>query len=205
MPDADIPPIVLSDAEIESIQATVPALPAFYREKWSAMQLDASVVNSLLASQSYAVLITSIQDSKSDAIARRVAHWFSSAVTQNDQEVAVISSNFSPESFIELAEMVDANELSSTNAKQVFNELLTSDKSARDIANEKNLLQVSDESEIAALVDAVLQDPANAQSVADIKDGQEKAIGFLVGQVMKNSAGKANPALVQKLIRERIV
>jgi aspartyl-tRNA(Asn)/glutamyl-tRNA(Gln) amidotransferase subunit B len=205
MPDADIPPIVLSDAEIESIQATVPALPAFYREKWSAMQLDASVVNSLLASQSYAVLITSIQDSKSDASARRVAHWFSSAVTQNDQEVAVISSNFSPESFIELAEMVDANELSSTNAKQVFNELLTSDKSARDIANEKNLLQVSDESEIAALVDAVLQDPANAQSVADIKDGQEKAIGFLVGQVMKNSAGKANPALVQKLIRERIV
>ena len=73
-----------------------------------------------------------------------------------------------------------------------------------DIAKEKNLLQVSDEGAIAKIVEEVLVDPASAKAVADIKAGNDKAIGFLVGQIMKKSQGKANPALAQKLIRERI-
>ena len=73
-----------------------------------------------------------------------------------------------------------------------------------DIAREKNLLQVSDEGAIAAIVDEVLADPASAKAVEDIKNGNDKVIGFLVGQVMKKSQGKANPALAQKLIRERL-
>jgi aspartyl-tRNA(Asn)/glutamyl-tRNA(Gln) amidotransferase subunit B len=100
--------------------------------------------------------------------------------------------------------MVNKNELSSTAAKEVFNELLMTDKSAREIAESKNLLQVSDEGAIAAIVDEVLADPANAKAIADIKGGNDKVIGFLVGQIMKNSQGKANPALAQKLIRERL-
>ena len=72
------------------------------------------------------------------------------------------------------------------------------------IARAKNLLQVSDEGAIATIVDEVLADPASAASVADIKAGKDKAIGFLVGQVMKKSRGKANPSLAQKLIRERL-
>ena len=100
--------------------------------------------------------------------------------------------------------MVEKNELSSTAAKEVFNELLTSDKTPREIAEAKNLLQVSDEGAIAAIVDEVLADPASAKAVEDIKSGNDKAIGFLVGQIMKKSQGKANPALAQKLIRERL-
>jgi len=72
------------------------------------------------------------------------------------------------------------------------------------IAEQRNLLQVSDEGEIATIVEEVLADPASAASIADIKAGKDKAIGFLVGQVMKKSQGKANPALAQKLIRERL-
>ena len=74
----------------------------------------------------------------------------------------------------------------------------------RDIAEAKNLLQISDESAIAAIVDEVMNDPASAASIADIKAGKEKAIGYLVGQIMKKSQGKANPALAQKLIKERL-
>ena len=73
-----------------------------------------------------------------------------------------------------------------------------------DIAKEKNLLQVSDEGAIAKIVEEVLVDPDSAKAVADIKAGNDKAIGFLVGQIMKKSQGKANPALAQKLIRERL-
>ena len=66
------------------------------------------------------------------------------------------------------------------------------------------MLQVSDEGAIAAIVDEVLNDPASAASIADIKTGKDKAIGYLVGQIMKKSQGKANPAMAQKLIKEKI-
>ncbi len=203
MPDADIPPVVLSDEDIAAMQADMPKLPAFYREKWSTIGLDPSVINALLNEVKYADTVILAQE-KSDDIAKVIAHWFASAVGQDDEQSAVISSEFFPERFIELAEMFKKNEVSSTAAKQVFNELLTANKDPRVIAEEKNLLQVSEESAIQAFVDAVLDDPVNAQSVADIQAGQEKAIGFLVGQVMKQSAGKANPGLAQQLIRKRL-
>lgn len=204
MPDADIPPIILSDEEIASIQATVPMLPPSYREKWLSLGLDRSVTDSLIANQSYAVLITEIQNNAGDAIAKRVAHWFASALGGQDEEAAIIASNFVPEGFVELAQMVEGSELSSTAAKEVFIEILSSDKTPREIAEEKNLLQVSDEGAITSIVDEVLADPASAKAVEDIRNGNDKVIGFLVGQVMKKSQGKANPALAQKLIRERL-
>jgi len=204
MPDADIPPVVLTTEQIDTIYADVPPLPAYYRQQWQTLGLDRSVIEALLANQSYAVLITTIQQTAGDDAARRVAHWFASSVSQSDEEVATIASNFTPEGYAELAEMVNKNELSSTAAKEIFVELLTSDQSPRAIAESKNLLQVSDESAIMAIVDEVLNDPASARSVEDIKAGQDKAIGFLVGQVMKKSAGKANPALAQQLIRKRL-
>ena len=204
MPDADIPPVVLTQADIARIQAEVPALPNTYRAAWASLGLDRSVVEALIATQSYAVLVSEIQATNGDDAARRVAHWFASAVGTNSDEDAIIASNFSPEGYGELSVMVAKNELSSTAAKEVFQELLTSEKTPRAIAEEKNLLQVSDESAIQAIVDEVLADPASEQSVADIKAGQEKAIGYLVGQIMKKSQGKANPALAQTLIRKAL-
>jgi aspartyl-tRNA(Asn)/glutamyl-tRNA(Gln) amidotransferase subunit B len=204
MPDADIPPVVLTDEDILGMQADVGLLPAYYRNNWKTLGLDRSVVEALLGNQSYAVLITEIQMNAGDDAARRVAHWFASSVTTGDEEAAIIASNFVPEGYVELAEMVTKNELSSTAAKEIFVTLLTSDASPRKIAEDKNLLQESDESAILAIIDEVLADPASAQSVADIKAGQDKAIGFLVGQVMKKSAGKANPGVAQQLIRKRL-
>jgi len=204
MPDPDIPPIVLSEEEIAQIQADVPELPSYYRTAWAPLQLDRSVVEALIATQSYAVLIDAVQKSAGNDTARRVAHWFASAVNSGNEEAAIIASNFSPDSYSELSDMVAKNELSSTAAKEVFQELLTSEKTAREIAEAKNLLQVSDESAILAIVDEVLADPASAKSIEDIKAGQDKAIGFLVGQVMKKSQGKANPAMAQQLIRKQL-
>ena len=204
MPDADIPPVVLSPEDIAAIQAEVPLLPAYYRANWRSLELDRSVVEALLGNQRYAVLIAEIQKDAGDDAARRVAHWFASSVGSVDETATTLVSNFVPKGYIELAEMVGKNELSSTAAKEIFTELLTNEVSPRSIAEEKNLLQNSDESAILAIVDEVLADPASAQSVADIKAGQDKAIGFLVGQVMKRSAGKANPGLAGDLIRQRL-
>ncbi|MDB5183469.1 MAG: glutamyl-tRNA amidotransferase, partial [Candidatus Saccharibacteria bacterium] len=159
MPDADIPPVTLTDEYIAEVQATVPELPPYYRQKFAQLGLDKSVVGSILHRQSYAALIATIQDNAGDDKAKRVANWFASSIS-TDEETAEIASVFTPEGFIELAEMVDKNELSSTAAKEVFNELLSSDKTPRQIAEEKNLLQMSDEGAIATIVDTVLADPA---------------------------------------------
>jgi aspartyl-tRNA(Asn)/glutamyl-tRNA(Gln) amidotransferase subunit B len=203
MPDPDIPPIVFTDEEIAEIQKDMPLLPPYFREKWQSLELDQSVIDSLLSESSRAALISGIQDNAGDAIAKRVAHWLASGVS-NDEETPAGGVVPSEGVLIELAKMIGGNELSSTAAKEVFNDLFTSDKSPREIAEEKNLLQVSDEGAIAAIVDEVLADPASAKAIEDIKAGNDKVIGFLVGQIMKKSQGKANPALAQKLIRERL-
>lgn len=202
MPDPDLPPIVLKPEQIEKAKSELPDLPNIYREAWTTIGLDASVINTLLTDQKLANLIMNVQESSGDSIAKRISNWFASAI---DPESDNTNINLDPGKLVELAQMVEKNELSSTTAKDIFNELISgSNKTPRQIAEEKNLLQVSDEGEIIKIVEQVLADPSAEQAVADIKAGNDKAIGFLVGQVMKQSQGKANPALAQKLIRERL-
>lgn len=207
MPDADIPPIVLSKTEISDVQSTMPELPPFYREQWSGFGLDMTVINALLLSQSVAQLLQRVYKKSDNATARRVGLWLSGlAGDQGDTDGNPDSTliNITDEQFIDLSKMVEANELSSTAAKEILFEMLKSAKDPRTIANEKNLIQVSDESAIAAIVDEVLNDPGSTKAIADIKAGNEKAAGFLVGQIMKRSQGKANPELAQRLIKERV-
>lgn len=201
MPDPDIPPIVLTQEEIDKIQSTVPHLPDFYRKKWQVLNLDKSVINSLLDNQKYAIEISEIQDNAGDSIAKRVAHWFASAVSGNEEDNIDLPEK---QDLIDLAQMSEKNEISSTSAKELFHDLLKGATDPHKLAEERNLLQVSDEAAIAEIVDEVMNDPSSASSIADIKAGKEKAIGYLVGQVMKRSRGKANPALAQKLIRNRL-
>lgn len=202
MPDPDLPPIVLEKERIEKAKNELPHLPNSYREAWRSLSLDVSVVNSLLADQTIANMILSVQNASSDIITKRIANWFASSVDAEDNRGNIF---LNQDRLIELAQMVEKNELSSTAAKAIFNQLLSSDdQSPREIAEEKNLLQVSDEGEIIKVVEQVLADPSSKKAIADIKAGNDKAIGFLVGLVMKLSAGKANPALAQKLIRERL-
>lgn len=207
MPDADIPPIILSEQEIAQIQATVPMLPPEYREKWQGLQLDSSVVNTILNNAPVAVMLDAINDRFDADVTKRVFNWFSSTSADEMNVSAVESGLVGPQRLSELSQMVGDNKLSSTGAKEIFLALFdeaNTGKLPEDIAREKNLLQVSDEGAIAAVVDEVLADPASAKAVEDIRNGNDKVIGFLVGQVMKKSQGKANPALAQKLIRERL-
>lgn len=203
-PDADIPPVVLTEEQITLVERSMPILPPQYRAAWSGMQLDDSVVTALLNSFETAELIRTIQEEAGDVVAKRVAHWFASAVSDEGDRVTTQAAALDSGRFIELANMVEKKELSSTAAKEIFNEMLHNTDAPRAIAESKNLLQVSNEDEIMAVVDAVLADSVAQKAIEDIKSGNDKAIGFLVGQVMKQSKGKANPALAQQLIRRRI-
>jgi aspartyl-tRNA(Asn)/glutamyl-tRNA(Gln) amidotransferase subunit B len=219
MPDADIPPIVLTDEEIAKIQTEVPNLPGYYREAWKSIGLDNTVINALLISRQTAELVERIRVNSNDKIARRVAFWFIKALNENlDQDMSVQDNNqpIPDNHFVllakmvedgrlkTLAEMVENEKLNSNAGDIIFFEMLRSSEDPESIARAKNLIQESDESIITEIVDEVLGDPVSAKAVEDLKNGNDKVIGFLVGQVMKKSGGKANPGLVQKIIRERV-
>ncbi len=201
MPDADIPPIVLTTSEIADIQASVPKLPSEYRHEFIELGVDASVVNTILARQVLAEMVSGVFALDKKA-AKRVANWVASNLQLDDN--SLLDTTAQVADLIELANMADAGKISSNAASELFNDLMNGATDPRSLAEQKNLLQESDEGAVAAIVDEVLADPASQKAVEDIRAGNDKAIGFLVGQIMKKSAGKANPGLAQKLIKERL-
>lgn len=223
MPDPDIPPIVLTDEEIARVQQDVPTMPGEYRAQWQSLALDNSVVNTVLSHQPLAILLSDIYPLEHNAasvlqslgvdesvyrrLVKRIFNWFASTPEELMDMSKVESGFVGPRRLLLLSQLVEDNKVSSTGAKELFLDLFDEQytgKMPEAIAEAKNLLQVSDEGAIGAIVDEVMNDPASAASIADIKAGKDKAIGYLVGQVMKRSRGKANPALAQKLIRERL-
>ena len=228
MPDPDIPPIVLTQQEIEEIQKDTPMLPSEYRQHWAQLDLDQSVMSVLLDHQPVAEVIDALAevlynehsnnkswvtddlgiDEKTFAkLVKRVCNWFVSTPSEQMNFTRVAEGFVGPVRLAKLALLVEQNKLSSTSAKEIFLYLFQEDsrgKMPEDIAKERNLLQVSDTSAVASIVDEVLADPSSAKALEDIRAGNDKAIGFLVGQVMKKSKGQANPAMAQELIRERL-
>lgn len=207
MPDPDIPPIVLTREEIDVIQAEVGPLPHDYRVAFKDLGFDATAEEAIMLAKSSADFVYELTGIDK-AAARRAGYWLQLARNESlddeEGEMPQNSHQVSAQQAIELSAMVENNELSATAAKDVWFEMMHSSVGPREIAESKNLLQVSDEGAIDTIVDEVLADPASAKSVEDIKAGQEKAIGFLVGQVMKKSQGKANPAMAQQAIRKKL-
>ena len=207
MPDADIPPVILTDDDIAEMQADFPTMPAEYRAKFADMNVDNGVVRVLLNHQRVAILVNDILEKAGKDDAKRIANLFASCLpTDNDDDQAESTELTLPstDNLIKLAQMLSDKKVSSTAGKEIFAEMLKSDSDPMEIAESKHLLQVSDEGAIEKIVDDVINDPACAKAVADFKAGQEKVIGFLVGQVMKKSKGQANPSLAQQILRKKL-
>lgn len=205
MPDPDIPPIVLDADYIRTVQSEVGLLPADYRQTFADLSLDASVINTLLANQTHAQTVYDVmQHAPEHAV--RVANWFASVYKPSDDmsDHADDDRSLAVGDLIALSSMTAEATLSSTAAKEVFLALASGESDPQEIASRRGLIQVSDESAIAAIVDDVLTDDSSKKSIEDIRSGNDKAIGYLVGQVMKRSNGTANPALAGKLIREKL-
>lgn len=204
MPDADIPPVVLTEEHIKRIEAAMPPLPRAYREAWKDLGVDQSVIGALLSDRLYAATVIKLQEA-GDSHAKRAANWIASVLVANETDEATGEKAVNVEGLLELSKMVEANELSSTAAKELFLMVIyDSSNSPRQMAEERGLLQVSDTDAIARIVDEVLAEDTSSKAIADIRAGNEKAIGYLVGQVMKRSKGQANPSMAQQLIKDRL-
>ncbi len=201
MPDPDLPPVTLTDEYISKIEAAMPELPDSYRDKFKQINIDPKVIEDIIAVPETAKLVSRILAGSSAEHARRVAFWMMQP-GGDDESGEAEEQPVGDDQLIKLSQLVSDNKLSSTAAKEVLAELLKAGGDPEEIAAAKNLLQVSDEGEIAKVVKQVLED--NPKAAADVKNGEMKAIGFLVGQVMKQSKGQANPSLAQDLIKKQL-
>ena len=200
MPEPDIPPIHLSEEFIAAEEAKVPLLPNEYREKFAKV-LPADTLEVLL---DYPPLMHKLAEVKD---AKRIANWFASVLLAEEKSYEMLNDLPSSDQLNALAEMTEKQELSSTGAKEVFLKMFDpqmAKKDTRSIAKELNVLQENDTGALEKIVDEVIADPACAQAMADFKAGSEKVIGFLVGQVMKKSQGKANPGAAQQILRQKL-
>lgn len=205
MPEPDIPPVILEQSYVDKVEASMPMMPDEYRSKFGLLNLDASEREAIL---NYPVLAERLNEvcDKNIQLAPRVAHWFSGVLLSEENQ----DKNFAlatADELAELSEMVEKEELSSTGAKAVLMEMYdrkNTTKTAHTLAKEMNLLQENDEGALEAIIDEVLQAPECAKAADDVRNGEMKAIGFLVGQVMKKSKGKANPATVNELIKKKL-
>jgi aspartyl-tRNA(Asn)/glutamyl-tRNA(Gln) amidotransferase subunit B len=207
-PDPDIPPIELTDEYIEEIESNLPIMPSDWRIKLHGKSIDKLHVETLLESQvefetDFLSLITSVDDKK----AKTFANWVINIEIplRRDNDNVIVESSNRQKIFESVYELVAENKVSSNGAKTLIETLLLEKEEvsdAEEFADKLGVLQVSDSSEIESIVEAVLE--ANPNPVEEIKNGEMKVIGFLVGQVMKESKGKANPAMVQKIIRDKL-
>ncbi len=211
MPEPDIPPVKLDDNYISKVKESMPSLPSEWRAKLKEIGLDHSQTEILVEAEvaepgiSYRQII---EPQTVPKLAKQVANWLVNVeipFRADESSNVVLDQNGRIKLYSELIALVDENKLSSSNAKVLIQELLGHEslpESIEQYADQQGLIQVSDNSAIDAIVKDILE--ANPDAANDVRNGEMKAIGFLVGQVMKASQGKANPGLAQELLKKQL-
>lgn len=211
-PDPDLPPVVLSEDYVSQVKSEMPVSPVEWRERLASLELDRSSIETLLDAEvedesvSYLALLDVLPENAD--FARTLANWFINIeipYRHTDSQIGDLKDGERVEMYQALHKLIAASKLSSTNAKALVIDLLTLDALPENIeafATEKGYIQVSDEGEIAQIVAQVLAD--NGKAADDVRNGEMKAIGYLVGQVMKLSKGKANPQMAQDQIKKTL-
>ena len=202
MPEPDLPPINLTAEFIETESAKLPLMPTGYRKKFGGV-LKAEILEVLL---DYAELMKKLAEIDEKYVVA-IANLFTSVLLAEEKSAEYLNDLPTAKQLNDLAEMNEKKELSSTATKEVFLRLFDPQMKGRDtkvIAKELGLIQENDLGALEAIVDTVLAKPETQKAQADFKAGEEKVIGFLVGQVMKESHGKANPSAVQEILRKML-
>jgi aspartyl-tRNA(Asn)/glutamyl-tRNA(Gln) amidotransferase subunit B len=200
-PEPDLPPLALDEAWIASVRATMPELPEARKARLMAThslsEYDANVLVRLIpgAADYFEAMVAA------GAPAKAASNWIQGEVRRTLKEAGEDDMRLMPippARLAELAVLAETGVVSSSGAKQVFEAMWSSGRSAREIVDAEGLAQMGDEAGLTAIVADVIA--ANPGPVADLRAGKNAALGFLVGQVMKATGGKANPKVVNELL-----
>ena len=202
-PDPDLVAIKLSDEYIENIKKTLPELPESRKERYlTEYGLSEKDANIITSSKYLSDLFE--QASKICNNPKAVNNWIISDISRilNETEMEPIQIPFDSKQLAKLVILIDKGTISSSIAKKVLVEMFEHPRDPEDIIDEKGWVQISDENAIKEVVLKILEN--NPQSIADYKAGKQKALGFLVGQAMKETRGKANPQMLNKMFIEEL-
>ncbi len=201
-PEPNIFPIRLSDEWIKDIQDNMPELPQArkerYRSEYGLSDHDISILISNKEMSDYFETVT-----KFTSNAKSACNWLLSDISAwlNTHETTIDQAQLNPENLAKLIAMIDDGKISNAQAKKLVDDLMAG-KDPEAAAKEKGLEQVSDTGAIAAMVNEVMD--ANPQAIEDFRNGKSRAVGFIVGQVMKKSRGQANPGMVSRMVNEEL-
>jgi len=200
-PEPDLVPMIISRQEVEEIRAALPELPdqrrRRYQQEFGLPAYDAMVLTSTIELANYfEACLASYPDAKT------VSNWIMGDLSRllNAHSMEIDRCRISPKNLTDMLKQIDKGVISGKIAKTVFEEMFATGNDPEQIIKEKGLIQITDEGVLAEIVKEVVG--KNSKVADDYRAGKGKALGFLVGQVMKATKGKANPELVNKLLKE---
>ncbi|HCT96805.1 Asp-tRNA(Asn)/Glu-tRNA(Gln) amidotransferase subunit GatB [Vagococcus sp.] len=202
-PEPDLPPLTISDETIARIKEELPEMPQARRERYiqelGLPEYDAMV---LTLTREMSDFFDATLEAGADA--KQASNWLMGDVSAylNSQQKTLSETKLTPENLAGMIQLIADGTISSKIAKKVFKELIEHGGDAKKVVEEKGLVQLSDPAQLLPIITEILDN--NAQSIEDFKNGKDRAVGFLVGQAMKQTKGKANPGVVNKLIMEEL-
>ena len=201
--DGDILPIEIGDKWIEEIRDSLPELPHAKKqrfiEEYDIPEYDAGVLTqSKELADFYEETVKYTDDPK------QVSNWIMGDVLRriNDEELQIEDLKFKPKDLAQLLELINQGKISNNIGKKVLRTMFETGDSPEKIVKDEGLIQISDEGELKKIIEKILSE--NEQSIIDYRNGKDRALGYLVGQVMKTTRGKANPQMVNQMIRDMI-
>jgi aspartyl-tRNA(Asn)/glutamyl-tRNA(Gln) amidotransferase subunit B len=203
-PEPDLVPVKVDSSWIDQARSTLGELPADRRRRFETEYALPAYDADVLVSQGAALADYFEQVAGTSGDAKRASNWVQQDIlrTLNDRKITIGDFPVSADATGELLRKVTAQELNTNLARDVFGEMIDSGKSAAEIIAARGLEPISDSAELATVIDRVLA--ANAKAVADFRSGKQAAAGPLIGQVMKETRGQANAAVVRQLLMEKL-
>ena len=202
-PEPDLVPLYISDEWKEQVRQSIPELPEERKKRYVGElgldQYDAEVLTSTKEMSDFFE-----ETVKHGADAKQATNWLMGDISahMNKQQLELNDLKVTPESLAKMTKLIEEGTLSSKLAKKVITELMKQGGDPEKIVKEKGLVQISDENQLREIITEILNE--NEQSIVDYKNGKDRALGFLVGQVMKKTKGQANPPMVNKISKEEI-
>ena len=202
-PDPDLVPLVIDDAWVQRTRGGLPELPEQrklrFMTEWALSAYDADVLTASRPLAEYFEACVALHVN-----AKAVSNWMMGEITRalNDSGTSIDCCPVTPRLLVELLKLIEGGTISGKIAKTVFEAMWQSGKEPTTIVQEQGLVQVSDSGAIEAIIDEILT--REAGQVAEFRSGKDKLFGFFVGQVMKASKGKANPAMVNELLLSKL-
>lgn len=208
-PEPDLQPLVVEDSWIHDIKSSMPELPEQRKERYMQTyklpEYDAGVITADKDIANYFEKALALYSSSDTAKIKKASNLLMSEVLRlvNEQDITIDRIKITPEHFAEVLKLIDAGTISGKIAKEIFDDVALTGDAPKSIIEKKGLSQISNTDEIKTIIQKIIA--SNPSQATEYKSGKEKLFGYFVGLAMKETKGKANPAMVNEILKEELI